>query len=167
MAKKRIKIAKYTKEKNAEAWAKYNAEQAKIKYSLPNNMMYILKECWQGARQLLLIMIAILIADLIINFTAVFIDKYVIEFALGTSSRVRLGIICIALIAVQQLAIVIDNSGNIFATYTAKFRLSAHLYGKLMKKKMDTDYENTENTKLGDMLHKADDGVNMSIIQIS
>lgn len=157
---KKVKIAKYTKEKNAEAWAKYREEQSKIKYSIPNNMLYILKECRHGARGLFWIMVIRLVMDLVISISGTYTDKYVIEFALGTSSRITLGIICIALIAVQQLAVAVNNSGSIYTNYIAKFRLSAYLYGKLMKKKMDTDYENTENTKLNDMLHKADDGVN-------
>lgn len=163
MAKKRVKIAKYTKEKNAEAWAKYHEEQSQIKYSMFNNMMYTLKECRHGARGLFWAMLAMLVADLVINLSATYTDKYVIEFALGTSSRVKLGIICIALIAVQQIAYVFKNSGNMYALDIGKFRFSAYLYGKLMKKKMDTDYENTENTKLNDMLHKADEGVNNTV----
>ncbi|MDE7279903.1 MAG: hypothetical protein K2N26_09295, partial [Oscillospiraceae bacterium] len=98
MAKKRIKIAKYTKEKNAEAWAKYYEEQSKIRYSMLNNMMYILKECWHGARGLFFAMFVMLVEDLVINLSVTYTDKYVIEFALGTSSRLNLGIICIALI---------------------------------------------------------------------
>lgn len=50
MTKKRVKIAKYTKEKNAEAWRRYYEEQAKIKYSMFNNMRYILTETWHSSR---------------------------------------------------------------------------------------------------------------------
>ena len=160
MAKKRVKIAKYTKEKKAAAGAQYREEMSKIRYSVPNNMLFILKECWHGARGLFWIMVMRLVMDMVISLSGTYTDKYVIEFALGTSSRVTLGIICIALIAVQQFANILNNSGMMYTVYVAKFRMSAYLYGKLMKKKMDTDYENTENTKLNDMLHKADDGIN-------
>lgn len=160
---KKVKIAKYTKEKNAEAWAKYREDLSKIKYSMFSNMLYIIKEAWHGARGFFIAMIIMLIADLVINLSATYTDKYVIEFALGTSPRVKLGIICIVLIAAQQFANIFNNSGNLYAVYIGKFCFSAYLYGKLMKKKMDTDYENTENTKLNDMLHKADEGVNNTV----
>lgn len=162
MAKKRVKIAKYTKEKKAEAGRKYREEMSAIKYSKLNNMRYIIGETWHGARGFFWVMLIWLVMDLVISLSASFTDKYVIEFALGTSSRVKLGMICIALIAAQQLANIFSNAGSLYTSYVGHFRLSAYLYSKLMRKKMDTDYENTENTKINDMLHKADNGVNNS-----
>ena len=155
MTKKRVKIAKYTKEKNAEAWRRYYEEQAKIKYSMFNNMRYILTETWHSSRGFFYSMLLWLSLELAGNLLATYTDKYVIEFALGTTSRIRLGIICIILISAGQLAGMLMNSGHLYAVYVGKMRL---FYGKLIKKKMSLNYEKTENTKINDMLNKASEG---------
>lgn len=155
---KKVKIAKYTKEKNAEAWAKYREEQSKIKYSMFNNMLYIIKEAWRGARGLFLVMLIQLVMELAYDLAGTYTDKYIIEFALGTLPRVKLGIICAVLIAAQSVATFFNSSGRMYTSYVGNFSFGSHLYGKLLKKKMDTDYENTEKTKLNDMFHKAVQG---------
>ncbi|MDE5820443.1 MAG: ABC transporter ATP-binding protein/permease [Lachnospiraceae bacterium] len=158
MSKKRVKIAKYTKEKNAEAWRKFYEEQAKIKYSMLNNMHYMIMETWRNARGFFFVMLLLLILELMGNLLDTYTDKYVIEFALGTSSRVTLGVICVVIISVRQLTQIPFRSGHLYATWVGKMRLRNHLLGQLMKKKMHISYESTENTKINDMLNKASEG---------
>ena len=158
MFKKRVKVAKYTKEKNAEAWKKYYEEQNKIKYSMFNNMRYIISQTWFSAKGFLLVILLWLIMELMNNLLETYTDKYVIEFALGSASRIKLGIICIVIISARQLVQMLMNSGHLYAVYVGKMRLRGHLFGKLIKKKMSLSYEKTENTKINDMLNKAVDG---------
>ncbi|MBD5103943.1 MAG: hypothetical protein HDT47_03660, partial [Ruminococcaceae bacterium] len=49
---KKVKIAKYTKEKNKEAWRVYREENRKRKYNIPSNMTYIVKEAWRSSKPL-------------------------------------------------------------------------------------------------------------------
>ena len=157
---KRVKIAKYTKEKQLEAGRKYREELSKLKYSIPNNMLFILKESWKFSRGLFWAMVLKIILVTATGLFATYTDKYVVEFALGSSDRTMLGIICAALITASMLAGFIVNAADMYITTNGRFRLSANLFGRLMRKKMNIPYENTENPKINDMCQKAYTSVN-------
>lgn len=157
---KRVKVAKYTKEKQAEAGRKYREELSKLKYSIPNNMAFILRESWKYSRGLFWAMVLKIFFVTASGLFAVYIDKYVVEFALGTSDRVTLGIICAALIAGCILSNWIVNSADWNISTNGRFKLSANLFGRIMRKKMNLSYEDTENPKINDMCQKAYSSVN-------
>ena len=157
---KRVKVAKYTKEKQAEAGRKYREELSKLKYSIPNNMVYILKESWKFSRGLFWAMVLKIILVTANGLFATYTDKYVVEFALGTSDRVIIGIICAVLITGSMLAGFIVNAADMYITTNGRYRLSANIFGKLMRKKMSMSYENTENPQINDMCQKAYTSVN-------
>ena len=157
---KRVKVAKYTKEKQLEAGRKYREELSKLKYSIPNNMVFILKESWKFSRGLFWAMVLKIILVTASGLFATYTDKYVVEFALGSSDRTVLGIICAALITASMLAGFIVNAADMYITTNGRFRLSANLFGRLMRKKMNIPYENTENPKINDMCQKAYTSVN-------
>lgn len=157
---KRVKVAKCTKEIKAENGRKYREEIAGMKYSIPNNMVFILKESWKFSRGLFWAMVLKIILVTASGLFATYTDKYVVEFALGTSDRVVFGIICAALIAGSMLSRYVINAADMYIATNGRFRLSANLFGRLMRKKMNISYEDTENPKLNDMCQKAYTSVN-------
>ena len=86
---KRVKVAKYTKEKQLEAGRKYREELSKLKYSIPNNMVFILKESWKFSRGLFWAMVLKIILVTASGLFATYTDKYVVEFALGSELSAR------------------------------------------------------------------------------
>lgn len=157
---KRVKVAKYTKEKQAEAGRKYREELSKLKYSIPNNMAFILRESWKYSRGLFRAMVLKIFFVTASGLFAVYTDKYVVEFALGTSDRTMLGIICAALIAGGILSSWVVGCADWRISTNGRFKLSANLFGRLMRKKMNLSYEDTENPKINDMCQKAYTSVN-------
>lgn len=157
---KRVKVTKYTKEKQAEVGLKYREELSKLKYSIPNNMAFILKESWKYSRGLFWAMVLKIFFVTANGLFATYTDKYVVEFALGTSDRTVLGIICAALIAGGLLSGYIVTSADWHISTNGRFKLSANLFGRLMRKKMNLSYEDTENPKINDMCQKAYSSVN-------
>lgn len=157
---KRVKVAKYTKEKQAEAGRKYREELSKLKYSIPNNMAFILRESWKYSRGLFWAMVLKIFFVTASGLFAVYIDKYVVEFALGMSDRTVLGIICAALIAGCILSSWVVGCADWRISTNGRFKLSANLFGRIMRKKMNLSYEDTENPKINDMCQKAYSSVN-------
>lgn len=157
---KRVKVAKYTKEKQAEAGRKYREELSKLKYSIPNNMAFILRESWKYSRGLFWAMVLKIFFVTASGLFAVYTDKYVVEFALGTSDRTVLGIICAALIAGGILSSWVVGCADWRISTNGRFKLSANLFGRIMRKKMNLSYEDTENPKINDMCQKAYSSVN-------
>lgn len=132
---KRVKVAKYTKEKRAEAGRKYREEQSKLKYSIPNNMLYIFKESRKHSRGLYWAMIVKIIFVTANGLFATYTDKYVVELALGSSNRAVLAVICAALIAGVLLSNWAVGCANRCISINGRFKLSAYFFGKLMRKK--------------------------------
>lgn len=157
---KRVKVAKYTKEKQAEAGRKYREELSKLKYSIPNNMAFILRESWKYSRGLFWAMVLKIFFVTANGLFAVYTDKYVVEFALGTSDRATLGVICAALIAGGILSSWVVGSADWHISTNGRFKLSANFFGRLMRKKMNLSYEDTESPKINDMCQKAYTSVN-------
>lgn len=106
---KRVKIAKYTKEKRKKVWDNYNKEQAKIKYKTWENMRYILLELWKSQPVMFLLLIVELISAVVNSLLGTFISKYVVELALGTSERTKLAVICLLLITGERISKYIWN----------------------------------------------------------
>lgn len=152
---KRVKIAKYTKEKKAEQGRKYREELSKLKYSIPNNMLYIIKEGWKHSRGLFYVYVLKIIVVTASSLFSTYTDKYVVEFALGTSDRVALGIICAVLIIGGSLSGFVLDAADWYIGTAGRFRLSSSFFGRIMRKKMNLSYEDTEAPKINDMCQKA------------
>ncbi|MDE7288668.1 MAG: hypothetical protein K2N71_04065, partial [Oscillospiraceae bacterium] len=84
---KRVKIAKYTKEKNKAAWDKYNAESAARKYGLWENLRYVFSQAWKVDKVMVLMIFSGFLFDKGWEIAAMFTDKYVVELVLGEQSR--------------------------------------------------------------------------------
>lgn len=152
---KKVKIAKYTKEKNKEAWRVYREENRKRKYSIPSNMAYMVKEAWRSSRPLFIATLVYVIMEVIISLCLTYTDKLVIEFALDADSRLRSGLIAAAVIVGGQLAMFIVYVCSMYSNFVGKYAFSCFFFGKLMRKKMYLKYEKTEEPKINDMLQKS------------
>ena len=115
---KRVKIAKYTKEKNKAAWAKFNAERAERKYGLWENLWYVFSEAWKVDKVTVLMVFTGFIFDKGWQIAAMFTDKYVVELVLGEQSRYTL-----ALIVVGLLTDTILTAQDKFKTYLDYFKI--------------------------------------------
>lgn len=156
---KRVKVAKYTKEKKAEAGRRYREEQQQLKYSVPSSLLYIVRESWAHSRGLFIDMVLKIVLVTACGLCSTYTDKFVVEFALGTSSRLTLGIICAALIVGGRFASYIVEAVDWHISSVGRFKLRSYFFGRLMRKKMNLSYEDTENPKIGDKLNKANSAV--------
>lgn len=152
---KKVKIAKYTKDKSDAAWAKWHEEKDKMTYTIPQNMKYILGEAWCNSRSLFAAMLVIVFAQTAENLCAVYVDKYIVDLALGTTSRVTLAVISFLLIFGSRFFRLIKNEGYKYKGYIGQVKFNSYLCKKLLKKNMTTDYENNERTAVNDSLQKA------------
>lgn len=155
---KRVKIAKYTKEKRKKVWDNYNKEQAKIKYKTWENMRYILLELWKSQPVMFLLLIVELISAVVNSLLGTFISKYVVELALGTSERTKLAVICLLLITGERISKYIWNETASYQNYVGDYKFLCHMMRKIIRKNMSTDYENNESCDKNDALKKSETG---------
>lgn len=152
---KRVKIAKYTKEKNKAAWAKFNAERAARKYGLWENLRYTFSQAWAVDKNMVLMIFTGFLFDKGWEIAAMFTDKYVVELVLGERNRYTLMAIVIGLLIGGRI---LAQLGSITFTYNwwvGSFRFRRHMQSILVKKNVYTDYENNEKTSVNDALNKA------------
>lgn len=154
-----MKIAKYTKEKRAEAGRKYREEQKKMRYGVAGNMIYILRDVWTHSRVMFAAMLVSVVMNMTIALCLTYTDKLVIEFALGMS--VRTGLTAAAVIAGGQIAAFFIYCCTMYSEIVGKYQFSYSLYDRLMRKKMYLSYEKTEDPKISDMLQKSDTAANV------
>lgn len=156
---KRVKIAKYTKEKQKNVKYNNQKEQAKIKYKTLENMRYILAELWKSQRfAFVLLFMGNVVAYVTNSLFGTFTSKYVVELALGTSSRVTLAVICLLLIVGERITKYIWNEAADYNGYVSSYKFLCHMKRKIIRKNMSTDYENNESCNKNDALKKAETG---------
>lgn len=152
---KRVKITKYTKEKNAAAWASYNAERAARKYGLWENIRYIVSQAWRVDKVTVLMIFTGFIFDKSWEIAAMFTDKYVVELVLGERSRYTLAVIVICLLIGERVLIFLSDISTAYNQWVGSLRFRRHMQNILVRKNVYTDYENNEKTTVSDALSKA------------
>lgn len=152
---KHVKIAKYTKEKNKAAWAKYNAERAARKYGLWENMRYVFSQAWSVDKVTVLMIFTGFIFDKGWEIVAMFTDKYVVELVLGERSRYTLTAIVIGLLIGERILKELSDISSTYNSWVGGFRFRTHMQNILVRKNVYTDYENNEKTSVNDALSKA------------
>lgn len=155
---KRVKIAKYTKEKRQKAREKYNKEQSKIKYKTFENMRYTLYELWKSQPIMLILVIVHIFSNVAATLFDTFTSKYVVELALGTSSRTRLAVICLLLIIGERILEYIEKESWDYGGYLGQFKFINYMLRKMQRKHMATDYENNESCENSNLMQKAHTG---------
>ena len=152
---KRVKIAKYTKEKNKAAWDKFNAEKAERKYGLWDNLRYVFSQAWKVDKFIVLMIFSGFLFDKGWEIAAMFMDKYVVELVLGEQSRYKLAAIVIGLLVGGRLLVWLSSVTFTYNWWVGSFRFRRHMQGIIVKKNVYTDYENNEKTSVNDALNKA------------
>ncbi len=155
---KRVKIAKYTKEKRQKAREKYNKEQSEIKYKTFENMRYTLYELWKSEPIMLILLFVNIFASVAATLFNTFESKYVVELALGTSARPRLALICLLLIVGERMSKYIQNESYDYGGYVGIDKFLHHMLCKMRRKHMTTDYENNESCENSNLMQKAQTG---------
>lgn len=150
-----VKVTKWDRKKKKEDWAKYRKEQAKIKYKISENMRYILAELWKSHPLMFVLIFAQVIALVAESLFTTFTGKYVVELALGTSSRIRLAVICLLLIIGERITKYITHEIYDYGGYYGDYKFACHMTRKIIRKNMSTDYENNESCKNSDAIQKA------------
>lgn len=100
---------------------------------------------------LLVGLVAIVAESLFTTFTG----KYVVELALGTSSRVQLAVICLLLIVGERITKYIWNETQDYCGYYGNYKFACHTTRKIIRKNMSTDYTNNESCKNSNAIQKA------------
>lgn len=152
---KRVRIAKYTKEKKKAAKERYNAEQKKIKYGKLDGLKYIFDIAWKRHKPMLFCAFGAVLFENITQICAVFQDKYVVELAFGTSDRIMLALIVGGLILARNLLRFGSNFCHYYNGNIGSFKFVRDTNMLLVRKNMQTDYENNERSSVNDTMQKA------------
>lgn len=142
-----VKVTKWDKKKKNE--------QNKRKYKLHENLRYILSEIWKSQPLMLVLLLVGLIAIVAESLFTTFTGKYVVELALGTSSRVQLAVICLLLIIGERITKYIWNETQDYCGYYGNYKFACHTTRKIIRKNMSTDYTNNESCKNSNAIQKA------------
>lgn len=142
-----VKVTKWDKKKKNE--------QNKRKYKLHENLRYILSEIWKSQPLMLVLLLVGLIAIVAESLFTTFTGKYVVELALGTSSRVQLAVICLLLIVGERITKYIWNETQDYCGYYGNYKFACHTTRKIIRKNMSTDYTNNESCKNSNAIQKA------------
>ena len=142
-----VKVTKWDKKKKNE--------QNKRKYKLHENLRYILSEIWKSQPLMLVLLLVGLIAVVAESLFTTFTGKYVVELALGTSSRVKLAVICLLLIVAERITKYIWNETQDYCGYYGNYKFACHTTRKIIRKNMSTDYTNNESCKNSNAIQKA------------
>lgn len=142
-----VKVTKWDKKKKNE--------QNKRKYKLHENLRYILSEIWKSQPLMLVLLLVGLIAIVAESLFTNFTGKYVVELALGTSSRVQLAVICLMLIVGERITKYIWNETQDYCGYYGNYKFACHTTRKIIRKNMSTDYTNNESCKNSNAIQKA------------
>lgn len=155
MGRKRVKVAKYTKEKNAEAWRKYREEQAKRTYGMWDCFRYVFRDLRREHPLALAINAAIVVLALAGSVMETLGNKYLVELALDGGDRKRLALIFFSLFAAAKLCSYGKNQCENYMGYMGHQKLNLAWIRRLLAKNLSMDYENNEKAKINDLLNKA------------
>lgn len=155
MARKHIKIKPFTKTKHKRKKAEYWERQARTSHGIRNNLTYVIQEAWSSGKLFLLSSIVIVLTQAAENLSLTYVDKYVVELALGSDSRIKLALLCLMLVLGTRLFRWCWKEGERYEEYVGVFQYNSHFIRKLLWKNMTTDYENNEKAKVNDLLQKA------------
>jgi ABC-type multidrug transport system fused ATPase/permease subunit len=152
---KHVKVTKYTKVKHKKKRNKYNNRQTEISYKMSDNMRYILHEVRRNYPVYFFVAIAIPFLETLENLCYTYTDKYVVNLAIGTSSRVWLALICTLLIAGARLLKYVEFACFDYGGFVGSRKFTGSFVRRFFQKNMTTDYENNEKTSVNNSLNKA------------
>ena len=152
---KRVRIAKYTKEKHKAAVEKAKAERKARKYGLWDNIKYVISESWKADKKAVIMIFAGLIFINAADFAGLFCDKFAVDLVLNEDNRLVTGCVLLLLIFDKELSMYLYDVAGVYRGWVGYRKVSGHIQMKLLRKYTYTDYENTEKTDVNDKLQKA------------
>ncbi|MCC8043581.1 MAG: ABC transporter ATP-binding protein/permease [Oscillospiraceae bacterium] len=151
----RIKIAKYTKEKHAEAVRRRKDEQKAIGYGVKDTIPWILGEMWKSDKGLVGAMLAVIVAAVAEYVALTFTDKFAVEAALMPDNFIMLCILTALMIFLTRTFRYLAETANTYNSYFGGYAFQNHLKLLMMKKRNEMGYELAKNPKISDNLQKA------------
>ncbi|MCM1335528.1 MAG: ABC transporter ATP-binding protein/permease [Bacteroides sp.] len=156
-----VKIAKWDKQKKREQRRKAREEARGQKYGLASNLLFIMREIHRSDKKMFFGCFLFALTLYASNLLATYVDKYIVELAVGGFRRGLL-IFCAVLLLVQALTAHINERIGSYQGYVGFNKSCNHLVALLIGKNMSTDYENNERCENNDMLNKAREGINVA-----
>lgn len=149
-----MKIAKWDKQKKKENRRKYREEIRGMKYGIVSNLIFVMREIHKSDKKMFFSCFLFALSYYSSNLLATYVDKYIVELAVGGWDRGLL-IFCAILLAGQAVAFLIGDLADTYQGYIGFSRSCTHMAELLTEKNMTTDYENNEKCENNDMLNKA------------
>ena len=146
-AVKRVKIAKYTKEKHKAAVEMNKTERKKRRYGLWDNLKYIISKGWKTDKLIVVTMLLEFAFLKCSEFAGMFAQKYIVNFALVNDGRRSALITAAALLAAATVFLGLYCIMYRYNGWSGAFRFNRRLEGELAQKHMHTDYGNIEKTE--------------------
>lgn len=150
-----VKIKKWDKEKKKRDWDNYHKNQAGLKYSVSQNFCYIIKELWKCSPIMFLCVVIEMFAYVGQSLLSTMTEKYVVELAIGSSEKIMLVIIGLAVIVGERVTKLISNLCLYYMGNVGNFKFRVHMRMQILHKNLHTDYENNERVENANAMHKA------------
>lgn len=156
-----VKIAKWDRQKKREQRRKAREEARGQKYGLASNILFIMREIHRSDKKMFFGCFLFALTLYASNLLATYVDKYIVELAVGGFRRGLL-IFCAVLLLAQALTAHINERIGSYQGYVGFNSSCNRLVALLIGKNMSTDYENNERCENNDMLNKARGGINVA-----
>lgn len=132
---------------------KRSEEKKKSSHGIFENLWYALGIAGDESRTFLLTSILIILGETAENLTLSYTDKFVVDLATGTGDIVKLSVICILLIIGTRFFRFIWRECTQYEDYLEVMKYNYCFQRRLMKKNLETDYENNEYVCIDESKH--------------
>lgn len=131
--------------------------QKKSNHSLFKNLWYAINMAGSESRMFLLTSVLIIFGETAENLALSYTDKFVVDLATGSGDILKLAVICILLIIGTRFFRFVWRESTQYEDYVEVTKYNYRFERRLIKKNLETDYENNEKASVNDSLRKAKD----------
>lgn len=131
--------------------------QKKSNRSLFKNLWYAINMAGSESRMFLLTSVLIIFGETAENLALSYTDKFVVDLATGSGDILKLAVICILLIIGTRFFRFVWRESTQYEDYVEVTKYNYRFERRLIKKNLETDYENNEKASVNDSLRKAKD----------
>lgn len=131
--------------------------QKKSNRSLFENLWYAINMAGSESRMFLLTSVLIIFGETAENLALSYTDKFVVDLATGSGDILKLAVICILLIIGTRFFRFVWRESTQYEDYVEVTKYNYRFERRLIKKNLETDYENNEKASVNDSLRKAKD----------
>jgi len=136
---------------------KRSGEKKKSSHGIFGNLWYALGIAGDESRTFLLTSALIILGESAESLTLSYTDKFVVDLTTGTGDMVLLSVICVLLIIGTRFFRFIWRESTQYEDYVEVAKYNYRFERRLIKKNLETDYENNEKASVNDSLRKARD----------